>query len=99
MGIAQISSAIAFCSSQIEQARSSAIASHWNTYAQLSARLMFVLICVAETSSFVATITRNLLFFAIEESLWGVAYLITWPAYLHLFISARGAQRAQGCCV
>jgi hypothetical protein len=60
-----------------------------DTYIQTVARLMFVCICVAECCSFVATITTNPLFFAFEESLWGIAYLIAMPGYVYVFLSAR----------
>merc|ERR1712050_334351 len=66
-----------------------------DTYVQIAARLMFVCICVAETSSHVATITTNPLFFGFEESLWGIAYLITMPGYVHVFLSARELRRSK----
>lgn len=57
---------------------------------------MFLLVSVAECCSFVATLTLDKLFFAFEESLWGLAYLITWPSFLHLFLSARRIRLAEG---
>merc|ERR1712187_77436 len=90
--IAQISSALFFFSGILHNARRGSDASKqysMDTYVQIAARLMFVCICVAECCSFVATITTNPLFFAFEESLWGIAYLITMPGYVHLFLSAR----------
>merc|ERR1712187_1076175 len=96
--IAQISSALAFFSGLLDDAWRGSDASKghsWNTYIQVAARLMFVCICVAECSSFVATITTNPLFFAFEESLWGIAYLITMPGYVHVFLSARELRRGR----
>merc|ERR1712187_486763 len=90
--IAQIASALAFFSGLLDAAvRASGTSRRctWNAYAQIAARMMFVCICVAECCSFVATITTNPLFFAFEESLWGIAYLITMLGYVHLFLSAR----------
>lgn len=90
--IAQISSALAFFSGLLDDARRGSDTSKghsWNTYTQIAARLMFICICVAECCSFVATITTNPLFFAFEESLWGIAYFITMPGYVHVFLSAR----------
>merc|ERR1712187_660918 len=90
--IAQISSALAFFSGLLNDARRGSDTSKgqsWTTYTQIAARLMFICICVAECCSFVATITTNPLFFAFEESLWGIAYLITMPGYVHVFLSAR----------
>merc|ERR1719396_33084 len=90
--IAQISSALAFFSGLLDGAVRGSDTSRrctWNAYAQIAARMMFVCICVAECCSFVATITTNPLFFAFEESLWGIAYFITMPGYVHVFLAAR----------
>lgn len=96
--IAQISSALSFYSRHLHNASSGCDASKKYgiyTYVQTAARLMFICICVAECCSFVATITTNPLFFAFEESLWGIAYLITMPGYIYVFLSARKLRTSQ----
>jgi hypothetical protein len=97
--IAQISSALAFFSGLLDEANRGCDTSKGrclgNTYTQVAARLMFICICVAECCSHVATITTNPLFFAFEESLWGIAYFITMPGYVHVFLSARELLRKQ----
>mmetsp|Transcript_54129 Transcript_54129/g.150579 ORF Transcript_54129/g.150579 Transcript_54129/m.150579 type:complete len:369 (-) Transcript_54129:33-1139(-) len=100
--IAQLASALAFCSDQVHRETHRTSTSNgcsWNAYAQVSARLMFIFICVAECCSFAATISLSNLWFAIEESLWGLAYLITWPAFVHLLYAAQGSRQDQRCCV
>jgi len=83
--ISQIAKALSFCESEIYHITKR----KWpHLYTQIVAVSMVVLIAVAEACSNYATATQNILFNALEESCWGLAFGIAFPAFVLLTISA-----------
>jgi hypothetical protein len=60
---------------------------------QTISRVILVTICVAECCSWFAVITRNYLGNSIEESLWGITYIIVTIAMVRIWTELKGYMR------
>jgi len=62
-------------------------------YTQVVAKVSVGCICVAELCSDFGTITKSGLGFLLEETLWGVAFTLLLPAFMHLTLALRKLPR------